>query len=177
MIKNRCTFSPKLWWYLCFLILIKIPAVQLCKKSTPNTRPSCSHCNQNISTDTHTPRFSKVERNDLCPYTDMCLRIETGDICDHARLYYDTRSDASKMVLHGYLICGGDGISVTGTTTTLDKYYVTFVSSRLRQNSRFFVDEMGNTIITSMKNIVSFDESDPYEEQAVTHYSNKNNIH
>ena len=37
MIKNRNTSAPKFLWLFCFVALIFLPFVQLCKTSTPTT--------------------------------------------------------------------------------------------------------------------------------------------
>ena len=185
MIKNPDKLATKLWWHLCFLILINIPVVQVCssKKSTPNTttpKPSQGQssipCTQNITTDLHQPIFAIVQQRNVCPYTDMCLRITTGTVSDYARLYYPTVINASKEILHGYLVCGGDGVSVTGTSPRFQEFYVTLISSRPRENNIFFVDEIGNTKIVSLRNNVSFDENYALDEQADTHYSPENNV-
>ena len=185
MIKNRDTSATKLYWYLCFLILIDTPVVLVCspKKNIPNTttpKPSPGQssipCNQNITTDLHLPVFEKVQQTNVCPYTDMCLQITTGTVSDYARLYYPTGTNASKDILQGYLVCGGDGVSVTGTTPAFDEFYVTLISSRPRDNNIFFVDERQNTKIFSLRNNVSYDVNNAFEEQADTEYSPENNV-
>ena len=107
----------------------------------------------------------------------MCLRIETGAISDYARLYYSTTPNSRKELLNGYLICGGDGVSITGTNATFDEFYVTLSSSRPRNNNRFFVDEMGNTSIISLNDNVTFDVNDSHTASNDTLYSNKNDVH
>ena len=185
MVKNPDTSATKLWWHLCLLILINIPVAQVCwsKKSKPNTstpKPSQGQrsipCNENITTDLHLPLFAKVQQTNVCPYTDMCLRITTGTVSDYARLYYPTGINASKEILQGYLVCGGDGVSVTGISPEFNEFFVTLISSQPRDNNIFFVDERGNTKIFSLRNNVSFDVNYTFEARADTHYSSENNV-
>ena len=179
MIKNRNTSLPNVSWYLFVLIFINIPVVQLCKKSSTTTTlhhgQRSMRCNQNISTNLQ-PLFSKVQQRNVCPFTDLCLQVTTGNVSDYARLYYKTGTNARKTILQGYLICGGDGVSVIGTTPTFEEFYVTLISSRPWKNNRFFVDESGSTWNVFLQKNISFDIDYSYGEEADTLYSHENNL-
>ena len=132
MIKIRNMSASNFLWHFCFFTLLFIPAVQLCKSSSSSTSQGqlSTPCNQNISTDLpiNSIKISKVPQSNqknICPFADMCLQITTGTVSDHARLYYSTKSNARKTILQGYLICGGDGVSVIGTTPSFDESYMT----------------------------------------------------
>ena len=180
MTKDRSTSLPKFWWYLFFFGLIIVPAAELSEESTPKSfqEQSSVSCNQSISTDLpinsiKISQLSKILQRNVCPFADMCLQITTGNVSDYAQLYY---SNARKTILQGYLICGGDGVSVTGTTPSFEEFYVTLISSRPMNNSRFFVNGNGSASIVSLRNDVSFDIDYSYQEHANTFYSQEKNV-
>jgi len=178
MIKNQNSSAPTFWWYFFFLILTIIPAVQSCQKSIPQRS---TPCDQNISTDLPIDSIKisivpKWNQRNVCPFADKCLQITTGAITDYARLYYKNNNNAGKTILHGYLICGGDGVSVTGTTASFNKFYVTLISTRPRNNNRFFVDESGSTSIVLIGNDLSSDIDYTYEKGLDAHNPYESNI-
>ena len=159
--------------FFCFLFLFQLCQSCPSQKTTPvpiaqGPTPVSEFCH-NISTDAYPPIISKVSKawpnhkvidRHSCKNADMCLRIKTGNVADYARLFYSSRPHANRIILHGYLICGGDGISVTGKTSAFDEFYITLISSRPRKNSRFFVNKSGQSSPVLLQNTLnSFDDT------------------
>ena len=119
----------------------------------------------------------KIIDHHSCENTDMCLRIKTGNVTDYARLFYSSRPHANQMILHGYLICGGDGVSVTGKTSAFEGFHITFISSRPRDNSRFYVNKTGQTSPVLLKNTMnSFDDNDDNNDIDERRHFNEQNV-
>ena len=178
-----------MWRSVCLRILFcSFFLLQPCQPCKPKRQPTpvlqhprpttTSESCQNISTDHH-PIITKVSKacpnhkiidHHSCKNTDMCLRIQTGNVTDYSRLFYSSRPHANRMILHGYLICGGDGISVTGKTSAFDEFYITFISPKPRKNSRFFVNKSGQSSPISLQNTLNsfVDTGDDKEKEMMS---------
>ena len=159
-------------WSLIYIHLIHwfilMQACSSCKKRpatvpTQNRRNSLT-CNDTLA-DNCLPRFFKEQQSHFCHNSDFCLRIEiAGKVTDYARLYYDKNPYAYPVILHGYLVNGNNGVSITGKTSTFKEYYVTLISPKSQKNDRFFVNEFGETSVISLQN-VSYPVYDDHEQQ------------